>query len=226
MLIEIESVRKIYRMGDNEVKALNGVSLNIDAGELVAIIGPSGSGKTTLMNILGCLDIPTEGMYKLNGKEVINMNDNQLADIRNKTVGFVFQTFNLLQKITAIENVELPLIYRGIGSKMRHKKSMEALDMVGLSNRAHHRPSELSGGQQQRVAIARALVSEAPIILADEPTGNLDTHAGTEIIKILKDLNKKGTTVILITHDNNIANNARRIVRIQDGEIKEDREVG
>jgi len=226
MLIEIESVRKIYRMGDNEVKALNGVSLNIDAGELVAIIGPSGSGKTTLMNILGCLDIPTEGMYKLNGKEVINMNDNQLADIRNKTVGFVFQTFNLLQKITAIENVELPLIYRGIGSKMRHKKLMEALDMVGLSNRAHHRPSELSGGQQQRVAIARALVSEAPIILADEPTGNLDTHAGTEIIKILKDLNEKGTTVILITHDNNIANNARRIVRIQDGEIKEDREVG
>jgi len=226
MLIEIESVRKIYRMGDNEVKALNGVSLNIDAGELVAIISPSGSGKTTLMNILGCLDIPTEGMYKLKGKEVINMNDNQLADIRNKTVGFVFQTFNLLQKITAIENVELPLIYRGIGSKMRHKKSMEALDMVGLSNRAHHRPSELSGGQQQRVAIARALVSEAPIILADEPTGNLDTHAGTEIIKILKDLNEKGTTVILITHDNNIANNARRIVRIQDGEIKEDREVG
>jgi putative ABC transport system ATP-binding protein len=225
MLIDVANVSKIYQMGKNKVNALNDVSLRIDTGELVAIIGPSGSGKTTLMNILGCLDTPTEGSYRLNGKEVINMTDSQLADVRNRTIGFVFQTFNLLQRLTALENVELPLIYRGIGARERHRKASEALESVGLAYRAHHKPSELSGGQQQRVAIARALVSEAPIILADEPTGNLDTHSGTEILRILKDLNNNGTTVILITHDNNIAGNARRIVRIQDGEIIEDREV-
>ncbi|NSW89457.1 MAG: ABC transporter ATP-binding protein [Firmicutes bacterium] len=225
MLIDICNVSKIYQMGKNKVNALKNVSLQIGSGELVAIIGPSGSGKTTLMNILGCLDTPTEGTYKLNGRGVINMTDSQLADIRNRTIGFVFQSFNLLQRLTALENVELPLIYRGMGARERHRRALAALESVGLADRVHHKPSELSGGQQQRVAIARALVSEAPIILADEPTGNLDTHSGAEILRILKELNNNGSTVILITHDNNIASNAKRIVRLQDGEIIEDKEV-
>jgi len=212
-------------MGDNTVHALKNVNLRIDEGEFVAIIGPSGSGKSTLMNILGCLDVPTSGTYRLFGEEVSRMNDNQLADIRNRRIGFVFQNFNLLQKLTALENVELPLIYRGMGAKERHRRAKAALENVGLGDRLHHKPSELSGGQQQRVAIARALVSEAPLILADEPTGNLDSNAGREILKILKELNDRGSTVVLITHDNSIAMNAKRLIRIQDDEIIEDRKV-
>lgn len=224
-MIEVIDLCKTYHMGDNTVHALKNVNLRIDEGEFVAIIGPSGSGKSTLMNILGCLDVPTSGTYRLFGEEVSRMNDNQLADIRNRRIGFVFQNFNLLQKLTALENVELPLIYRGMGAKERHRRAKAALENVGLGDRLHHKPSELSGGQQQRVAIARALVSEAPLILADEPTGNLDSNAGREILKILKELNDRGSTVVLITHDNSIAMNAKRLIRIQDGEIIEDRKV-
>jgi len=224
-VIEVIDLCKTYHMGDNTVHALKNVNLRIDEGEFVAIIGPSGSGKSTLMNILGCLDVPTSGTYRLFGEEVSRMNDNQLADIRNRRIGFVFQNFNLLQKLTALENVELPLIYRGMGAKERHRRAKAALENVGLGDRLHHKPSELSGGQQQRVAIARALVSEAPLILADEPTGNLDSNAGREILKILKELNDRGSTVVLITHDNSIAMNAKRLIRIQDGEIIEDRKV-
>ncbi|MCX8132168.1 MAG: ABC transporter ATP-binding protein [Clostridia bacterium] len=225
-MIHISNMCKIYRMGDNMIKALNNVSLQINKHEFVAIIGPSGSGKSTLMNMLGCLDTPTSGTYILDNFEVSKLNDNQLADIRNNKIGFIFQGFNLLQKLTALENVELPLIYQGIGAKERHRRSSAALETVGLGERIHHKPTELSGGQQQRVAIARALVSDPPIILADEPTGNLDSKSGTEIMRILKELHDKGNTIILITHDNNIANQAKRVVRIQDGEIIEDREVG
>ena len=224
-MIEVIDLCKTYHMGDNTVHALKNVNLRIDEGEFVAIIGPSGSGKSTLMNILGCLDVPTSGTYRLFGEEVSRMNDNQLADIRNRRIGFVFQNFNLLQKLTALENVELPLIYRGMGAKERHRRAKAALENVGLGDRLHHKPSELSGGQQQRVAIARALVSEAPLILADEPTGNLDSNAGREILKILKELNDRGSTVVLITHDNSIAMNAKRLIRIQDDEIIEDRKV-
>ena len=224
-MIEVIDLCKTYHMGDNTVHALKNVNLRIDEGEFVAIIGPSGSGKSTLMNILGCLDVPTSGTYRLFGEEVSRMNDNQLADIRNRRIGFVFQNFNLLQKLTALENVELPLIYRGMGAKERHRRAKAALENVGLGDRLHHKPSELPGGQQQRVAIARALVSEAPLILADEPTGNLDSNAGREILKILKELNDRGSTVVLITHDNSIAMNAKRLIRIQDGEIIEDRKV-
>lgn len=224
-MIRISNMYKIYRMGDNEVKALNNVSLQIRHHEFVAIIGPSGSGKSTLMNMLGCLDVPTSGTYMLDGKEVSRLRDNELAEIRNNNIGFIFQGFNLLQKLTAIENVELPLIYQGIGAKERHRRSQEALESVGLGDRMHHRPNQLSGGQQQRVAIARALVSDPPIILADEPTGNLDSRSGIEIMRLMKDLHAEGNTIILITHDNNIAMQARRIIRLQDGQIIEDREV-
>lgn len=224
-MIQISNMSKIYKMGNNEVKALNNISLHIKQHEFVAIIGPSGSGKSTLMNMLGCLDTPTSGTYILDGHEISKLDDDELADIRNKKIGFIFQGFNLLQKLTALENVELPLIYQGIGSKQRHKRSSEALEIVGLGDRIHHRPTELSGGQQQRVAIARALVSDAPIILADEPTGNLDTKSGAEIMRILHELNSNGNTIILITHDNGVAQQAKRIVRIQDGEIIEDKDV-
>jgi len=224
-MIELYNIYKIYKMGANEVYALNDVSLRIDKFEFTAIVGPSGSGKSTLMNILGCLDTPTSGKYILDGKEVSQMNDNQLADIRSNKIGFVFQSFNLIQKLTALENVELPLIYKGVSAKERHKRAKKALEMVGLSDRMHHKPFELSGGQQQRVAIARALVTEPPIILADEPTGNLDSKSGKEVMDILKDLHAKGNTIVLITHDNNIANNAKRKIRIQDGQIVEDEEV-
>lgn len=224
-MIQIANMCKEYRMGDNVVKALNNVSLHIKRHEFVAIIGPSGSGKSTLMNMLGCLDTPTSGTYILDGREVSKLKDDQLADIRNKKIGFIFQGFNLLQKLTAIENVELPLIYQGVGAKERHKRSKEALESVGLGDRMNHKPNELSGGQQQRVAIARALVSSPPIILADEPTGNLDSRSGEGIMKILKDLHERGNTIVLITHDNNIASQAKRIIRIQDGRILEDKEV-
>jgi len=224
-MIELNDIYKIYKMGENEVYALNGINLKINAHEFVAIVGPSGSGKSTLMNIIGCLDTPTSGTYILDGHEVSRLNDNQLAEIRNSKIGFVFQNFNLIPQLTALENVELPLIYKGVPASVRHKLAKEALARVGLEHRMHYRPRELSGGQQQRVAIARALVTSPPIILADEPTGNLDSKSGAEIMQIFKDLHAQGNTIVLITHDNNIAMQARRIVRIQDGQIIEDKEV-
>jgi len=225
-MIELYDIYKIYKMGENEVYALNGVNLKINPHEFVAIVGPSGSGKSTLMNIIGCLDTPTSGTYILDGHEVSRLNDNQLAEIRNSKIGFVFQNFNLIPQLTALENVELPLIYKGVPASVRHKLAKEALARVGLEHhRMHHRPRELSGGQQQKVAIARALVTSPPIILADEPTGNLDSKSGAEIMQIFKDLHTQGNTIVLITHDNNIAMQAKRIVRIQDGQIIENKEV-
>jgi len=212
-------------MGPNEVRALNGVSFHVKPNEFVSIIGPSGSGKSTLMNMIGCLDTPTSGEYYLDGREVSKLKDDELAEIRNRKIGFIFQVYNLLPKITAIENVELPLIYMGIGKKERHRLAVEALERVGLGDRIHHRPSELSGGQQQRVAIARALASKPPLILADEPTGALDSKSGSEIMKMLHELHESGKTIVLITHDNNLAKQAQRIIRIQDGKIIEENEV-
>jgi len=224
-MIRLENLSKIYRMGDNRVVALNDISLSINKGEFVAIIGPSGSGKSTLMNIIGCLDVATEGKYYLDGRDITSYNHNQLAEIRNKKFGFVFQGFNLLPKLTALENVELPLIYSGVGASKRREEALRTLNMMGLGERIRHRPSELSGGQQQRVAIARALVNHPSVILADEPTGNLDSKSGMEILQILKDLHSQGNTIILITHDMNIAQHARRMIRIQDGQIVSDEEV-
>ncbi|MCX7746783.1 MAG: ABC transporter ATP-binding protein [Clostridia bacterium] len=224
-MIKISNMYKVYKMGDNIINALNNINLHIKKHEFVAIIGPSGSGKSTLMNMLGCLDTPTSGTYILDDKEISKLNDDELAAIRNNKIGFIFQGFNLLQKLSAIENVELPLIYQGVHAKERHKRAREALESVGLGDRVKHRPTELSGGQQQRVAIARALVSNPPIILADEPTGNLDSKSGIEIMRILKELHSNGNTIILITHDNNVAMQAKRVVRIQDGQITADEEV-
>lgn len=224
-MITLKNIYKTYSMGENSVNALSDVSLNIKKHEFAAIVGPSGSGKSTLMNILGCLDVPSSGRYVLDGNEISGMSDNELADIRNTRIGFIFQGFNLLKKLTAIENVELPLVYQGVNQKERHRRSIEALEAVGLGDRIRHTPNELSGGQQQRVAIARALVSNPPILLADEPTGNLDSKSGMEIMKIMHDLHGNGNTVILITHDNNIALQAKRVIRIIDGQISEDREV-
>jgi putative ABC transport system ATP-binding protein len=221
-LVEINDVYKIYNAGDNEVRALDGVSLNINHGEFVAIIGQSGSGKSTLMNILGCLDTPTKGIYTLDGDAVANLSDNQLSEIRNKQIGFIFQGFNLIPALNALENVELPLIYRGLKLSERRKLATEALTRVGLANRRLHRPSELSGGQQQRAAIARAIAARPPIILADEPTGNLDTKSGLEVMNILKELNAEGKTIILITHDKSVATVAKRIVTLNDGKIISD----
>ncbi|HBR01585.1 MAG TPA: macrolide ABC transporter ATP-binding protein [Ruminiclostridium sp.] len=224
-MIQTDHLTKHYQMGDNIVKALDDVTLHIPKGSFVSIVGPSGSGKSTLMNQLGCLDIPTSGHYRLDGIEVSTMNDNQLAEIRNQKIGFVFQGFDLISKLTAIENVELPLIYAGVGSRQREMRAKEALDKVGLSERIHHIPAELSGGQQQRVAIARALITNPPLILADEPTGNLDSHSGQEIMGLFKSLYQNGNTIVIITHDEHIAEQAQRILRILDGRIVEDREV-
>ncbi|MBQ7066495.1 MAG: ABC transporter ATP-binding protein [Lachnospiraceae bacterium] len=221
-LIEIRDICKVYNPGENEVRALDHVSLNIEKGEFVAIIGQSGSGKSTLMNMLGCLDVPTSGTYILNGSDVSDMTDDELSDIRNQEIGFIFQGFNLIAGLDAMENVELPLIYRGVGKKERHKLAVTALTKVGLGHRMDHRPAEMSGGQQQRVAIARAIAQAPPVILADEPTGNLDTASSKEIIEILKELHKEGRTVIIITHDNEIAEQARRVIRIRDGKIEKD----
>lgn len=221
-LVEIKDMCKIYNPGENEVRALDGVNLTIKEGEFVAIIGHSGSGKSTLMNMLGCLDVPTSGEYFLHGQDVSGMSDDELSDIRNKEIGFIFQGFNLIAGLTALENVELPLIYRGVGKKERVRLAEVALEKVGLSNRKGHKPAEMSGGQQQRVAIARAIAQAPPIVLADEPTGNLDSASTKEIMEILKGLNAEGRTVILITHDNDIAARARRIIRIMDGKIEED----
>ncbi len=225
-MIKTENLTKYYQMGDNTVKALDGVTLSIPKQSFVAIVGPSGSGKSTLMNLLGCLDVPTSGKYTLDGVEVSDMNDNQLAHIRNTKIGFIFQGFNLVNKLSALENVELPLIYAGVNGKQRSKMSKEALESVGLGSRLNHIPSELSGGQQQRVAIARALVTSPPMILADEPTGNLDSHSGQEIMELFSGLHKAGNTIVLITHDEHIACQAQRVLRILDGQIVEDRGVG
>lgn len=221
-LIKVENIHKIYNPGENEVRALDGIDLKIQRGEFVAIIGHSGSGKSTLMNMLGCLDVPTSGNYFLNGHDVSKLTDNQLSDIRNKEIGFIFQGFNLIANLDAVENVELPLIYRGIGKQKRRRIAMEALNKVGLGSRMKHKPNELSGGQQQRVAVARAIAAQPPIILADEPTGNLDTKSTKEIMEILKGLHKGGRTVIIITHDDDIARQVKRVVRIIDGRIEED----
>jgi putative ABC transport system ATP-binding protein len=222
-LIKIQDITKTYLMGDVEVRALQGVSLELSSGEFVAIMGPSGSGKSTLMNIIGCLDQPTAGRYWLDGTDVGVLNDNKLAEIRNRKIGFVFQTFNLLPRTTAFQNVTLPLIYGGVGARERRARAKAALEAVGLGDRLHHRPSELSGGQQQRVAIARALVTEPAIILADEPTGNLDTRSGEEIMDIFRQLNQeRGITVVFVTHDPDIAGQTRRIIRIRDGRVESD----
>lgn len=221
-LIRVEDLCKIYNPGENEVRALDHVNLEIKKGEFVAIIGQSGSGKSTFMNMLGCLDVPTSGKYFLNGTDVSTMKDNELSVVRNREIGFIFQGFNLIANLNAVENVELPLIYRGIDRKTRHKLAIDSLKMVGLEKRMQHKPSEMSGGQQQRVAIARAIAAQPPVILADEPTGNLDSASSREILGILKEMHRSGRTVILITHDNGIAAQARRVVRIMDGKIESD----
>lgn len=221
-LIHIENMKKIYNPGENEVRALDGIDLDIEKGDLVAIVGHSGSGKSTLMNVLGCLDTPTSGKYVLDGQDVASMTDNQLADVRNKEIGFIFQGFNLISNLDAVENVELPLVYRGVSKNERKQLAMEALKSVGLEDRMKHKPNEMSGGQQQRVAVARAVAAKPPIILADEPTGNLDTKSTQEIMEILKELHRSGRTVIIITHDEEIASQAHRVIRILDGRIEED----
>lgn len=221
-LIRVRDLCKVYNPGENEVRALDHVDLSIDKGELVGIIGHSGSGKSTLMNMLGCLDVPTSGNYYLNGKDVSNMTDNELSDVRNVEIGFIFQGFNLIPNLTAKENVELPLIYRGVSKKEREDLAVESLKAVGLEHRMDHKPSEMSGGQQQRVAIARAIAARPPVILADEPTGNLDSRSTQEIMEVLKELHRSGRTVILITHDDEIAAQVNRVIRIKDGKVEAD----
>jgi putative ABC transport system ATP-binding protein len=224
-LIRLENISRRYEMGSETVHALRDVSMTIQRGEYVAIMGPSGSGKSTLMNLLGCLDTATSGRYELNGTDVSEMDDNDLADVRNREIGFVFQTFNLLPRSNALHNVELPLIYAGMDSETRRDRALQALSNVGLSDRVHHKPNELSGGQRQRVAIARALVNSPSILLADEPTGNLDSKTGVEIMALFEDLAQKGNTIIVVTHEEDIARHARRIVRIRDGDIASDETV-
>lgn len=221
-LIEVKNVYKIYNPGENQVNALDGVSLSIDEGEFVAIIGQSGSGKSTLMNMLGLLDVPTSGDYYINGKHAEDLTDDEMSEIRNKQIGFIFQGFNLISSLSALENVELPLVYRGMAKNERRKISIAALEKVGLEKRMHHLPAALSGGQQQRVAVARAIAAAPPVILADEPTGNLDTRSTKEVMKILHNLKDEGRTVIVITHDNEIAEQAERVIRIRDGKVVED----
>ena len=223
-LVELRDVYKIYGEGlESEVRALDGVSLTVETGEFVAIVGQSGSGKSTMMNVLGCLDIPTRGDYYLEGTDVRELTDKELSLIRNKEIGFIFQQYNLIQSLTVLENVELPLIYQGINADDRYDMAMEALERVGLAGRVKHKPTEMSGGQQQRVAIARAIATHPPIIMADEPTGALDSRTGQEVLQFLQQLNKEGSTIILITHDNGIAATAKRVVRLSDGKIISDK---
>ncbi|HEY5892568.1 MAG TPA: ABC transporter ATP-binding protein [Chthoniobacterales bacterium] len=225
LVIDIDGITRDYVMGDNVIRALRGVSLRIHRNEYLAIMGPSGSGKSTMMNMLGCLDTPTTGRYEFAGKDVASMTDDELAAIRNKEIGFVFQTFNLLPRSTSLANVELPLVYAGIGREQRRVRAEAALQAVGLGQRMHHRPNELSGGQRQRVAIARALVNDPSIILADEPTGNLDSRTGEEIMALFETLYQQGNTIILVTHEEDIAQHARRIIRLRDGLIESDQAV-
>lgn len=222
MLIELRDLEKIYTVGDHEVRALDGVSLDIDRGEYVAVMGASGSGKSTLMNILGCLDVPSGGSYRLEGELVSSLNEDRLAGIRNRRIGFVFQNFNLLPRAAALQNVELPLIYAGLGRRERRDRALAALELVGLADRAHHRPNQLSGGQRQRVAIARALVNRPSLILADEPTGNLDSRTSAEIMVAIDAVQAEGNTVILVTHEEDIAAHARRRIRLHDGKVASD----
>jgi putative ABC transport system ATP-binding protein len=221
-MITTHDLWKTYVMGEEEIHALRGLSINIDQGEYVAIMGPSGSGKSTLMNLIGCLDTPTKGSYQLNGKEVAAMNDDELARIRNEEIGFVFQTFNLLPRATALHNVELPLVYAGVSAKDRHTRALQALEKVELTSRSTHRPNELSGGQRQRVAIARALVNNPSILLADEPTGNLDSKTGEEIMAVFSRLHQGGNTIILVTHEADIAAHAHRVIYVRDGQVEKD----
>jgi putative ABC transport system ATP-binding protein len=226
MLIDVRDLTKVYEMGDIQVHALRGVTFTVESGEFIAIVGPSGSGKSTMMDILGCLAKPSEGEYYLEEQEVGQLSDNRLAEIRNRKVGFVFQSFNLLQRTTALQNVELPLIYSGLGRKERRRRAFEALESVGLADRIHHKSNEMSGGQIQRVAIARALVNNPSMIFADEPTGNLDTRSGGEIMAIFDQLNQAGNTIIMVTHEPEIAAHARRILHIRDGLIERDEQIG
>lgn len=224
-VIELRNVKKMYRMGTQEVHALAGVSLSIYKNEYIAIMGPSGSGKSTMMNIIGCLDTPTSGEYYLKGQNVSDMSDDELARIRNKEIGFVFQTFNLLPRVNCLQNVELPLIYSGLRKRKRHELATQALQNVGLADRMHHKPNELSGGQRQRVAVARALVNNPSILLADEPTGNLDSRTGEEIMQLFEALYRQGNTIVVVTHEEDIARHARRILRLRDGMIESDTQV-
>ncbi|MEZ4703026.1 MAG: ABC transporter ATP-binding protein [Rhodothermales bacterium] len=221
-LIELSTLTKVYQMGDQEVRALDGVSLKVDVNEYVAIMGPSGSGKSTMMNIIGCLDTPTSGTYYLNGQNVSEMSDNELAAIRNREIGFVFQTFNLLPRVNCLQNVELPLVYAGMRKTARRERAEQALASVGLGDRMYHKPNELSGGQRQRVAVARALVNSPSILMADEPTGNLDTKTGDEIMHLFELLYRQGNTLLVVTHEEDIAQHARRVVRLRDGNIESD----
>jgi putative ABC transport system ATP-binding protein len=223
MLIDIRDITKVYDMGEERVHALDGVSLAVARGEYIAIMGPSGSGKSTLMNLIGCLDTPSSGSYVLNGREVARMTDDELAQIRNQEIGFVFQTFNLLPRTNALQQVELPLVYSGVSKKERRERAVRALTAVGLGDRMSHQPNEMSGGQRQRVAVARALINNPSILLADEPTGNLDSQTGAEIMALFDELNSRGNTIVLVTHEEDIAAHARRIVRLRDGKVRDDR---